>query len=1037
MQQHNLLIRQIKKYLAETDWESNEGLCKFIEAVNESYTHYDADANQSQHAFNLADREYHDITQKLTAEKNIRDQSIKMILKAIATIQDQEDNFELYDESDLLKVAEYLEKQVTLRKNAEEKIKANYLQIETLKNSVEIREKQYRELIENASDIIYELDEKGKFIFINSVITNIAGYTPDEIKNKYFWEIIHPEYLQGFIDKMMSLIKTQQDFIYSEIPVKTKEDKTIWLGQNIRMFYTHKWLTKVSVVARDITLQKINEEEIRKLSEFQHIMLNGTEYSIISTSGADNIINSFNRGAELMLGYSADEMIGKKNPAVFHDPEEIAARAKALSKELGMAIKPGNEVFNIKSTLGYSADINEWTYIKKDGSRITVELSITTLRDKENNITGYLGIAKDITEKKRVMQELEKAKDLLSQSLKISKMGYWENDLEKKVFFCSDEIYEIFEINPSHLPTIDLLLKNVSEKVKTQIFKDARTAIEKHHPVSFNYKVAVNNNVRYINGNILPVVGANGKTVKIHGTVQDITRQKEYENELLEARKNAEQSTLLKEAFLANMSHEIRTPMNAIIGFTDLLSRKITGEKEQEYIHAIKTSGNNLLTIIDDILDISKIEAQMIDFEEYPLSVKEVLKSLKTMMLKKAEDKKLLLSIHTAHDIPDLVLGDPTRLNQILINLVNNALKFTHSGSVTVFAKTLSREGENIIIEFSVTDTGIGIAEDKHENIFERFHQAESHTTRTYGGSGLGLSISKQLVILQGGKIAVQSKPGLGSVFTFTLPFKIKSDTEKVIKKAALNKFEINELSRLHILLVEDNAINIKLMLSLFKELDIKAELAENGKVAIEKLSTRSFDIVLMDMEMPEMNGYEAAIFIRKEMKSNVPIIAMTANAMAGEREKCIRFGMNDYLSKPINAEQLFLKIYQLTNMHDPLSEKNELVDLDYLLEMTDSNHETISKIMEIFLEEVPVNLLSLEKAIIAVDYPSIKKIVHHLKSSVAVLGIKPLKSMLQEIELLAGSAFNAKRIGELYPSLQELCKRAITEIEQKIGDYQ
>jgi CheY-like chemotaxis protein len=427
----------------------------------------------------------------------------------------------------------------------------------------------------------------------------------------------------------------------------------------------------------------------------------------------------------------------------------------------------------------------------------------------------------------------------------------------------------------------------------------------------------------------------------------------------------------------------------------------------------------------------------MIDFEEYPLSIEEIFKSLKTMMLKKADDKQLVLNINTAHDIPDLVLGDPTRLNQILINLVNNAIKFTHSGSVTVYAKTVSHDGENIIIEFSVTDTGIGIAEDKHENIFERFHQAESHTTRTYGGSGLGLSISKQLVILQGGEIAVQSKQGVGSIFSFTLPFKIQHPTAKVLKKAALNNIEMNELSRVHILLVEDNAINIKLMLSLFNEQDIKVELAENGRVAIEKLNIRSFDIILMDMEMPEMNGYEAAIFIRKEMKSNVPIIAMTANAMAGEREKCIRFGMNDYLSKPINAEQLFLKIYQLTNMYDPLSENNNLVDLNYLVEMTDGNHETISKIMEIFMEEVPANLLSLQNAITAMDYPSIKKIVHHLKSSVAVLGINPLKSMLQEMELLAGSAFNLKRITELYPSLQELCKRAIAEIEQKIGDYQ
>ena len=383
-----------------------------------------------------------------------------------------------------------------------------------------------------------------------------------------------------------------------------------------------------------------------------------------------------------------------------------------------------------------------------------------------------------------------------------------------------------------------------------------------------------------------------------------------------DAKEKAEESTRLKEAFLANMSHEIRTPMNAIIGFSDLLSKGNLAAKEKEYVRTIKTAGENLLTIINDILDISKIEAGMMTFEDHSFSVKDIFKSLNVMLMGKAKEKNLELTFKYEEDIPDVLLGDTTRLTQIIINLVGNAIKFTQKGSVEVNVKVLKNNqnnfNENTLLEFSVEDTGIGIPPDKIKNIFERFCQAESHTTRKYGGTGLGLSIAKQLIELQGGNLSVKSTFKEGSIFTFSIPYK-KSVEVLLAQDTTEKKYDMEYLSTIDILLVEDNRLNVMLILSLFSEYRLKVQVAENGSVAIDKLKELNFDIVLMDMEMPVMNGYESATFIRKNLKSNIPIVAMTAHAMAGERERCLSLGMNDYISKPINANVLFEKIYELT----------------------------------------------------------------------------------------------------------------------------
>jgi PAS domain S-box-containing protein len=423
-----------------------------------------------------------------------------------------------------------------------------------------------------------------------------------------------------------------------------------------------------------------------------------------------------------------------------------------------------------------------------------------------------------------------------------------------------------------------------------------------------------------------------GNVLGVVVVARDVTAQKRFENELIEAKNNAEratqkaeESTKLKEAFLANMSHEIRTPMNAIIGFSDILYKKKLGEQEKEYVRTIKSAGENLLTIINDILDISKLDAGMMSFEANTFSVKEIFYSLNVMLMEKAKEKNLELVFNCDKDVPDSLLGDPTRLTQIIINLTGNAIKFTPKGKVDVNVKVLKNENKNTLLEFSIIDTGIGIAQDKLEHIFERFRQAESHTTRKYGGTGLGLSIAKQLVELQGGTLSVKSELKKGSVFSFCIPYK-KSTQAQPTLTIIEKKYDMKDLIKLKILLVEDNQLNVKLILSLFSENNLKLEVAENGSECIEKLKETGFNIILMDMEMPVMNGYEAATIIRNEMKNNIPIIAMTAHAMAGERERCLSLGMNDYIAKPINANVLFEKMYDLTiNAKENDKKQNDL----------------------------------------------------------------------------------------------------------------
>ncbi|HMH21515.1 MAG TPA: ATP-binding protein [Puia sp.] len=397
---------------------------------------------------------------------------------------------------------------------------------------------------------------------------------------------------------------------------------------------------------------------------------------------------------------------------------------------------------------------------------------------------------------------------------------------------------------------------------------------------------------------------------------KDITRRKAIQEQLVIAIREAQDAKQMQEQFLANMSHEIRTPMNGIKGMTELLLDTPLSGKQQELAGTIKSCANNLLVIINDILDFSKIQAGKLNIEKIDFSLKEVVGSASAIFEHRLKKKGLLLNIDIAADVPDRLTGDPHRLNQVLINLLGNAIKFTQQGRIDIRVELKERSTEGpVFLSFTVADTGIGIAADSLPYIFDSFSQAGQDISRRYGGTGLGLTICKQLLHLQGGDIQATSEVGTGSVFNFSLPYGYSEQQDQLAPTISLIQDYSNLLTGKHFLVAEDNEINQKLIDYVLKKAGGTVELVSNGAEAIRFLENgKIFDLIIMDLQMPEMDGYAATQYIRNDLHMQTPIIAMTATAMKGEHSQCLESGMDEYMTKPFEFAELYKRIGSLLN---------------------------------------------------------------------------------------------------------------------------
>jgi CheY-like chemotaxis protein/nitrogen-specific signal transduction histidine kinase len=386
--------------------------------------------------------------------------------------------------------------------------------------------------------------------------------------------------------------------------------------------------------------------------------------------------------------------------------------------------------------------------------------------------------------------------------------------------------------------------------------------------------------------------------------VFDITARKKLEQEMIDARKAAEAGLELRKTILANVSHELRTPVNAIVGMSALLASTELNEQQREYLKTMRFSSDGLLVLIDDLLDVSRIEAGKVELEEIEFSMRDNFSQLTKSLRLRAEEKGLSFEWKLDEQIAPRLLGDIHRLNQIITNLIGNAIKFTPQGKIKLEITHVSESNDAQDIRFSVVDTGIGIAAERQTAVFQAFSQEDNSTTRKYGGTGLGLSISRRIVEMMGGHLTLTSEKNVGTIFTFQIQFK-KANSEAPVAK------EFNpDLQGSLILLVEDNKVNQFLANALLTSWKAKVDISEDGQDAIDRLKEKEYDLVLMDLQMPIMDGFEATEHIREVLKSNVPIIGLSANALNGERERSMERGMNDYVSKPFQPEMLYEKIH-------------------------------------------------------------------------------------------------------------------------------
>jgi PAS domain S-box-containing protein len=693
--------------------------------------------------------------------------------------------------------------------------------------------------------------------------------------------------------------------------------------------------------------------------------------------------------------------------------------------------------------------VTDYPLTMVDGKLTNVLFNGSVYKDAKGIVQGAVVVARDVMEQKKIENDLvQSLKEVSDYKYALDASSIVEVTDEKGIIkyvnenFCKISQYSSEEligkthkmINSSFHSSefMNTLWKTISSG---KIWRDEIK--NKKKDGSFYWVLTT----------IVPFLDDAGKPYQYVAIRTDITEQKKTEEDLIEAKikaesasEMAEEATKAKQQFLSNMSHEIRTPMNAIIGFTKVVLKTELTPKQKEYISAIKMSGDALIVLINDILDLAKVDAGKMTFEKNPfklaLSVDAMLHLFETKIL----EKNLILVKDYDKKIPNVLIGDAIRLHQIILNLVGNAVKFTEYGTITVGAKLLGEDDEKVTVEFSVTDTGIGIKEEKLHSIFENFQQATAITSRLYGGSGLGLAIVKQLVDLQGGNIAVKSKIDEGSTFSFILNFD-KTDTEEILETEIMELEE--DVKDIKILVVEDMPLNQLLMKTLLDDFGFESDITSNGKLALEKLATKKYDIILMDLQMPEMNGFEATEYIRNTLKSTIPIIALTADVTTVDVAKCKAVGMNDYIAKPVDERLLYSKIVGLAKKPVVIVSKELLIeaieehkiikciDLKYLDTRTKSNPKLMMEMMQIYLEQTPSLISLMKKSFAEKNWESLDAAVHKMIPSFEIMGInKDYEAMAKKIQRYAVDKLEEDGIHDLVVQLENILSQSCKELE-------
>ncbi len=738
-------------------------------------------------------------------------------------------------------------------------------------------------LFESTPSAIFSVDKDKKIVAWNKKAEEITGYSKQEILGKEcFIFAEHPckEKCGLYAEDV------EKPILDKECIIKTKDGKALSISKNVDLL-KGKDGNIIGGVENfvDITERKKENEELKSSEERLKLLFESAPDAYYLNDLKGTFIDG-NRAAEELIGYKRQELIGKSflklNLLSFN---QMPKAAKNLAK----------------NALGKSTGPDEFIIKGREGKESVVEIRTHPVKIKGK--IRVLGIARDISERKKAEQTLKEKTAYLDQLIKSAPEGIVMVDNNHSVISINEEFTKLFGYSSADAVGHDL------DSLIAKNFKDAKLItdeVREGSEVSFE-GIRQHKEGKLVNVSILgsPIV-IDGKQVGAFTIYRDISDRIRAEKDLKEAKQAAEIANQTKSLFLANMSHEIRTPLNAIIGFVDLMQDdKSLSEEHKDYLKTVKESSFHLLRLINEILDISKIEVGEMELEEIPFSLESVLDNVRSngKSILRRNGKNISLKINYSESISDYILGDPTRVRQILTNLVANAIKFTKEGEIEV---DVSLADNKKYLKLYVKDTGIGIPKDQQKSIFEVFQQVDTTTTRKYGGTGLGLALAKNLVELGGGEIWIESEPGKGSKFYFTIPYK---PTKEPIKEETVT-YESNTAGPdkdYKILLAEDNLINQKLAKKVLEKHGFTSVIiAENGEDAVKHYKTEKPDLILMDIQMPVMDGLEATKIIRaQEKEGKIPIIAITASAMPEDRDICLKAGCDDYISKPINPKKL------------------------------------------------------------------------------------------------------------------------------------
>ncbi len=909
---------------------------------------------------------------------------------------------------------------ITEKKNAEKKLLES--------------EKLFRHIIDNAGEIIYRIDPNGIFTYVNPTAVRIMGFSVDELVGKHYLDFVREDFVKRMMIFYKNQITSKTTSTYFEFPAVKKSGEIVWLGQNVQIIFGDQEIVGLQSVARDITERVLFEGEIQRLKSFYEQILNDLPGQVAVFD--KNLSYLFLNPASVNDTELRKWMIGKTD----FDYCKIKKLDPSIARERQNRL---HEAIQLETAQHFE----EITL--RDGKNEYFTRVISPIFDQNREVKYLIGYGLNITDLKVAQLKLTGSQRQLFAVLNTVGEGIATIDESNNIVMINDEITKIWGYTKE-----EILGRNI-EILLPEYFRE-NLIVGRSHFLDLNDTRIIGNGVEIEgqrkDGEIFPVE-IKIQEMKIEektyftAAIRDITESKKVMEELIQSKRTAEESMKAKEQFLAHMSHEIRTPMNAVVALTQMMLEMNPTLEQQPFLDSIRASAENLLVIINDILDFSKIEAGKIELQMKQFSLRKLVDELNNTAKYISLEKSIQIDFFVEESIPDNLIGDEVRLNQILLNLVSNAIKFTDRGSVMFNCSKISGADDSVLLKFTISDSGTGIPEDKVGSIFNSFEQLSNQGALTKQGTGLGLAIVKKLVELNQGQIYVESVMGVGSKFVVELNFHVGSSIHamEAIHETNLLPGKI-DLSGIKVLIVEDNIMNIFVATKVLQKYGAWYMVAKNGFEALDIFRENDFDVILMDLGMPLMDGYETTTRIRGEFpepKNRIPIIALTAFASLDPKDSQPETGMTDKLSKPYKPDDLVKKIAsvlanKMIQMNADIDSSDStdlpvtpLIDLSVMSEIGGDDNEFVFEMVTLFLRDTPGYIKAMENEIASGNFKKAADVAHSMKPTLGYVGLTSLEPKFELYNNILKTEKNKVKLQELLNDIKKVIANAYVELRE------